>query len=421
MAKGNLFLGMGAGSVGDVTFWRANGEQLSRARVRKVGNPRTDAQLITRILLKTCSMAYSALMGDFAEQTFQGSKIGAENQRRFMSKNVRMLRDCINLGEQDESMNFAAKDTSYAPLNRYFVSEGNLQDPAVWVSGGYIDPQHNITAAVSDAPTYQEVCDGLGLPAGAQLTFIVLTQGSTPGTVGVKNLNRIILAPAGGDMSVPFISNGSVNDPNDKNRYTNMGPVSFSEGHLHFSAQGTILAVACVASYYDGSKWQYSTTQLWMPQEASVLTLNAAIESWRTAAAESTEYTRQAEVPGAGGGGVDNNLHVTFVQIDSSGDEIGNVDVQVPIGGSYVRSTWANGTAKVCMYIDYIGDGLEYSLMTAVGLPELVGSSVDELDNGLEMIINPSGSRAWPDEGSGPFSVMYDDVFLAMFQLNIPL
>ena len=48
MAKGNLFLGMGRGSVGDVTFYRADGQQLSRARNRKPRNPKTNAQLIQR-------------------------------------------------------------------------------------------------------------------------------------------------------------------------------------------------------------------------------------------------------------------------------------------------------------------------------------------------------------------------------------
>ena len=49
MAKGNLILGTASRSIGDVTMYRRNGQQVSRARVRNIGNPRTEGQAKQRM------------------------------------------------------------------------------------------------------------------------------------------------------------------------------------------------------------------------------------------------------------------------------------------------------------------------------------------------------------------------------------
>ena len=41
MAKGNMLLGFSRGSVGDLTFYRRNSQQVTRARARVVKNPKT--------------------------------------------------------------------------------------------------------------------------------------------------------------------------------------------------------------------------------------------------------------------------------------------------------------------------------------------------------------------------------------------
>lgn len=302
--KGNMLLGMARGSVGDVTFYRFEGQQAGRARNRKPSNPRTDSQLISRVLLKTASMAYSVLRANFADQTFQGAKIGLENQRRFISRNVDYLRQQV--GKYDPSLpipsvadcNFAAKTTTRAPLNRYIVSEGSLPAPAVniassrlFVGGSFGDV---------DVLSYADVCNKLGLPAGSQLTILLVVGQSADGTMQQVYRQRLILAPSSGDMSVPLIDDGgNINLPNEKNITTMLGAWSADTDGLSASVAAlgpdTLQAAAVVASYNDGSGWQYSTSQLYYPG-TGYLSLSAAVESFRTQSTSgSSEYTQQAE------------------------------------------------------------------------------------------------------------------------------
>lgn len=94
MAKGNLFQGMARGKVGDVVFSRANGQQVSRVRNRQPNNPRTNAQLFQRAIMATIMQAYSAGKEIF-DHSFQGYKVGADNQNRFMTINTKKLRAAV--------------------------------------------------------------------------------------------------------------------------------------------------------------------------------------------------------------------------------------------------------------------------------------------------------------------------------------
>ena len=129
MAKGNLFLGMGRGSVGDVTFYRANGQQLSRARNRRPSNPKSDAQIYQRAISATISQAYKAGKAIF-DHAFEGRRVPSGNQQRFLSVNMRKLRSDV-LTELDESAatsntRVVSPGTTYPVPWSYRISEGSL-------------------------------------------------------------------------------------------------------------------------------------------------------------------------------------------------------------------------------------------------------------------------------------------------------
>lgn len=129
MSKGNLFLGMGRGSVGDVTFYRANGQQLARARNRNPRNPQTDAQLYQRAIAATISQAYKAGKVIF-DHSFEGRQVPAGNQRRFMSVNMRKLRASIDsflIGGGSANDTRVVSPGSVSPVpNSYIIAEGSL-------------------------------------------------------------------------------------------------------------------------------------------------------------------------------------------------------------------------------------------------------------------------------------------------------
>lgn len=127
MAKGNLFLGFARGSVGDVTLYRSEGEQISRARNRHPYNPRSARQAIQRAVNSSVSRIYAAGRVLF-DHSFQGQKPGKENQRKFIKMNNRILRQMVlsDLANNTDDARLGVPGVSVAvPCPGIMVSDGN--------------------------------------------------------------------------------------------------------------------------------------------------------------------------------------------------------------------------------------------------------------------------------------------------------
>lgn len=132
MAKGNLFLGMGRGKVGDVVFYRMNGWQMARVRNRNPKNPRSNEQLYQRAVIATVMKAYSAGKEIF-DHSFQGYTVGEGCMRRFNSVNANILRNELvnavqmNWQWDETGARFVApKSPSFVPFAGMQISEGTL-------------------------------------------------------------------------------------------------------------------------------------------------------------------------------------------------------------------------------------------------------------------------------------------------------
>lgn len=94
MAKGNLFLGFGAGKVGDVVFYRANNEQMARARNRRPANPNSVKQRVQRAVLASVARLYS-IGYEIFDHSFENEKVGVGSQRAFLRHNAPILRSLV--------------------------------------------------------------------------------------------------------------------------------------------------------------------------------------------------------------------------------------------------------------------------------------------------------------------------------------
>lgn len=114
MAKGNLLLGTAGNSVGDVVMYRREGAQVSRVRVRKIKNPKTDAQSLQRAAFSPVAKFYSPL-AVVLERSFEGlSKMKSYN--KFLKTNIDLARANGWL---------LPKGTGFFPLP-YKLSQGSL-------------------------------------------------------------------------------------------------------------------------------------------------------------------------------------------------------------------------------------------------------------------------------------------------------
>lgn len=176
MAKGNLFLGMGRGKVGDVVFYRMNGQQMARVRNRVPKNPRTNEQLYQRAVIATIMKAYSAGKEIF-DHSFQGYTIGEGCMRRFNSVNARILRaalfDDINGNkpvEQQRGRFVAPRSLCATPVIGLQVSEGTLNNTLF--EPRYTGSLASYYTPKADTTNVKEYLDLMGVSAGDIFTFV---------------------------------------------------------------------------------------------------------------------------------------------------------------------------------------------------------------------------------------------------------
>lgn len=156
MAKGNLFLGDGRGSVGDVTFYTKNGQQISRVRRRSVKNPGTSGQLYQRAILSTVVKAYQAGSIIF-DHSFEGVATGAASQARFQKVNIDLIRKLVeadiaaNASESEHHAAVVPRGSVWPVPNVYRVSQGTLVQNFFTMGNGNVSP-----AVIPNAPLNAE-------------------------------------------------------------------------------------------------------------------------------------------------------------------------------------------------------------------------------------------------------------------------
>lgn len=119
MAKGNIILGYLRGSIGDITFFRAKGQQLSRARNRAPANPRTVAQMDQRAKMACAVKFYTQVGTNFFKYAFEGKKEKESYFNAFVKNNI-LLGGYI--GKQ------ASKVYDFPALGAWQISSGTLPE-----------------------------------------------------------------------------------------------------------------------------------------------------------------------------------------------------------------------------------------------------------------------------------------------------
>lgn len=290
-------MGVARGKVGDLVLYRKNGEQISRVRVRKIGNPRSQAQMVQRVFMATTSRAYSKLQA-ICDHSFEGQNGVLRNMSRFTRLNIDLFNGQFKNSPTTWRSNahFNGKNDSTPFVNEYVISEGTLPQLVFLYDANEQMIQLSGNGTLATTPTYQQVVDYLGVNQGDQITILRTTSGDE---FNAKMMDfdyaRIILEPSDGDMTSPFLASGQINKPNAKNQGKIWGSVSASEGMLSFLLDRESNAVSAILSRYENKVWRRSTQTLLVVQNVPALpTLGEAVDSWEQAAS-SSQYLNQAE------------------------------------------------------------------------------------------------------------------------------
>ena len=290
MAKSKSFFGLRTGSTKSLTFQVYRGQQITKDRVTRISNPRTEAQMSQRALIPLVAAARSALKG-LVDHSFEGVAYGDQSLKMFSSLNLKAG---------------ALKVASYAPNGYSNPGFANLV-----VSRGTINEDFDITGgggANSAVASYSCSAEGLihkdyqaGAPAagllreiaawaagtdveickpGTQLTFLTLIQDGAldepKAALSTFGINRILF-PGDNTLNTQLEDvNGpwkvKTNVPQNADEFTLINSqkdeitVNLGHGSLDFTVQSgvskTVVGMAVIVSRYVNNQWRRSNARI---------------------------------------------------------------------------------------------------------------------------------------------------------------
>lgn len=128
-------MGTQRGRLGQSVLARRNGEQIQRAYVGKIANPRSTGQNYQRMVFATAAAAASALSG-IIDHSFEGIKYGQDSRSFFMKEATKMLRGTMQRSAASgwapgACGSYVIKGAGVLVPNYFKVSKGTLTATSV--------------------------------------------------------------------------------------------------------------------------------------------------------------------------------------------------------------------------------------------------------------------------------------------------
>lgn len=223
MAKSKSFFGLRSGSTKSLTFQVYRGEQITKDRVYRVSNPRTEAQMTQRALIPIVAAARSALKG-LVDHSFEGVAYGEASLKEFSKQNLRAGALSVTSYSPNGVSNpgFADLIVSNGSINVPFEVKSTADDNTV-VTEGQAFPVFKFPKADEGASadvilkyleSYARANNVALIAPGTQLSFLTIYQS---GTVKVNTGKETIDAPTSNFvLNRIYIPNGDSDSENAK-------------------------------------------------------------------------------------------------------------------------------------------------------------------------------------------------------------
>ena len=328
MAKSKSFFGLRTGSTKSLTFSVYRGTQVTKDRVYRVSNPRSNAQMSQRALIPIVAAARSALK-DLVDHSFEGVPYGEASLKEFSKQNLRAG---------------ALSVTSYSPngvsnpgFANLIVSNGSINVPysieystdqwqnTIRVIGKTGFPAFKFPKADAGASadpifkyleTYARTNNLTIFAPGTQLSFLSIYQS---GTVKISTGNGTIDVPTSGFvLDRIYIPNGDSDSENAKEindkwklahaieQGVNQVALMNSNGdELYFGCWGPLImkiqpkvsrghqicGIALILSRYENGVWKRSPARLTIGNEpTNKYTFEDWLSTYQTTGAASKKY-----------------------------------------------------------------------------------------------------------------------------------
>ena len=329
MAKSKSFFGLRTGSTKSLTFQVYRGQQITKDRVYRVSNPRTEAQMTQRALIPIVAAARSALKG-LVDHSFEGVAYGEASLKEFSKQNLRAG---------------ALHVTSYSPngvsnpgFADLIISNGSINVPIEYSSTTSNNsvmtvntnfPPFEFPAAAEGASadeilkyleTYARANNVAIIAPGTQLSFLTVYQS---GTVKVNTGNGYIEAPTSGFvLDRIYIPNGDSDSENAKeinekwkvfsavtkgantavlvNSYGDKltfrcedvgGSIVIKSEPKETTTNNNNCGMACILSRFENGVWKRSPSRLTLGYEpTNIYTFEDWLSTYQTTGAASKKY-----------------------------------------------------------------------------------------------------------------------------------
>lgn len=170
MSKGNVFMGMARGKVGDVVLTRLAGEQVARARNRAPKNPKTTKQMAQRAALATCVEFYTRGVKNLFKFAFESKKPSESDYNAFVRANIGII-------PVQSHKSLAENASVFGPV---IMSQGSLTEPAFSFDGDFVNGALNCAPLPAGAATLtiaqlsKAIADYNGLLDGDIITLVAI-------------------------------------------------------------------------------------------------------------------------------------------------------------------------------------------------------------------------------------------------------
>ena len=223
MAKSKSFFGLRSGSTKSLTFQVYRGEQITKDRVYRVSNPRTEAQMTQRALIPIVAAARSALKG-LIDHSFEGVPYGEASLKEFSKQNLRAGALTVTSYSPNGVSNpgFADLIVGNGSINVPYMVESTAEDNTVKTAGQAFpafkfpkaDEGASADVILKYLETYARTNNVAIIAPGTQLSFLTIYQS---GTVKVNTGKETIDAPTS-DFALNriYIPNGDSDSENAK-------------------------------------------------------------------------------------------------------------------------------------------------------------------------------------------------------------
>lgn len=197
MSKRSLFWGQASGKLGEAVYYRAGGEQRTRAYVRKIKNPKTRAQALQRTKFNNMVAVFRGT-SVFVKSLFKAEKSSQSPFNAFVKRNFPLCltvadKEMVEFGEggsenfvfANGSVNFNTVPSiiSFKPLGNEENTLGHYWGLAI--AGGNVSSPRtgvgDIVGLYTGAEIYQALVgttNPYNLPAQFALSFIECIQGN---------------------------------------------------------------------------------------------------------------------------------------------------------------------------------------------------------------------------------------------------